>query len=61
MARLDSFLALSDSDILKTKGYPKPLIKKVNQRVSKMFVEAYRKVSDAIRDPKNRYEFPNTI
>ncbi len=61
MARLDSFLSLSDSDTFKLKGHPKPLVKKVNQRVSKMFLEAYRRVSDAIKDPKNRYEFPNTI
>ncbi|CAI2179170.1 15482_t:CDS:10 [Funneliformis geosporum] len=61
MARLDSFLSLTDSDTFKLKGHPKPLVKKVNLRVSKMFIEAYRKVSNAIRDPKNRYEFPNTI
>ncbi|RGB24939.1 oligomeric Golgi complex subunit 6 [Rhizophagus diaphanus] len=61
MAKLDSFLSLSDSDTFKLQGHPKPLVKKVNQRVSKLFIEAYRKVSDAIKDPKNRYEFPNTI
>ncbi|CAG8593279.1 16308_t:CDS:10 [Rhizophagus irregularis] len=61
MAKLDSFLSLSDSDTFKLQGHPKPLVKKVNQRVSKLFIEAYRKVNDAIKDPKNRYEFPNTI
>ncbi|CAG8837418.1 21040_t:CDS:10, partial [Gigaspora margarita] len=61
MARLDSFLSLADTDTFKLQGHPQPLVKKVNRRVMKMFVEAYRRISDAIKDPKNRYGFPATI
>ncbi|KAG9307314.1 hypothetical protein G9A89_017142 [Geosiphon pyriformis] len=61
MARLDSFLTLGDIDTFRLTGNPKPLVKRVNQRVSRLFVEAYRRLSEAIRDPKNRYEFPATI
>ncbi|CAG8701845.1 12672_t:CDS:10, partial [Acaulospora morrowiae] len=61
MARLDSFLSLADSDTFKLQGIPPELTKKVNKRVGKMFVETYKRISDAIKDPKNRYEFPATI
>ncbi|CAG8601106.1 9616_t:CDS:10 [Ambispora leptoticha] len=61
MARLDSFLTLGDADNFRLSGNPKPLVKRVNQRVSRLFVEAYKRLVDAIRDPKNRYEFPATI
>ncbi|CAG8552284.1 10454_t:CDS:10 [Ambispora gerdemannii] len=61
MAKLDSFLTLGDADNFRLLGNPKPLVKRVNQRVSRLFVEAYKRLVDAIRDPKNRYEFPATI
>ncbi|RHZ69762.1 hypothetical protein Glove_279g34 [Diversispora epigaea] len=63
MARLDSFLSLADNDddTFKLQGNPTQLVKKVNYRVSKMFVDTYKRISDAIKDPKNKYEFPATI
>src|SRR5438128_1819865 len=61
LARLDSFLTLADTDAFRLSGNPKLLVKRVNQRVTRMFVEAYRRLTEAIHDPKNRYEFPATI
>ncbi|CAG8548311.1 1902_t:CDS:2 [Acaulospora colombiana] len=58
MARLDSSLFFAHNDTLKL---PAQLAMKVNKRVSKMFVEMYKRISEAIKDPKNRYEFPATI
>lgn len=61
MARLDSFLSLADNETFKLQGNPTQLIKKMNHRVGKMFVDTYQRISDAIKDPKNKYEFPATI
>ncbi|CAG8527849.1 660_t:CDS:10 [Paraglomus brasilianum] len=61
MAKLDSFLTLSDSETLRLSGQPAHLVKSVNDKVFSMFIDTYRKVTNAIKDPKNRYEFPATI
>ena len=61
MSKLDSFLTLSDSETLRLSGQPAHLVKSVNDKVFSMFIDTYRKVTNAIKDPKNRYEFPATI
>jgi hypothetical protein len=61
MARLDSFLTLTDTGMFRLAGNPGELVQSVNQRVARRFVESYARLYDAICDPRNRYEFPSTI
>ncbi|KAF9943091.1 Golgi transport complex subunit 6 [Mortierella alpina] len=63
LSRLDHFLGSVNLDLTSwlSKIVSSRLAKAISSQNVKMFVDAYRRLCEAIEDPKNKYEFPATI
>ncbi|KAG0198795.1 Golgi transport complex subunit 6 [Mortierella sp. GBA30] len=63
LSRLDHFLGSVNLDLTSwlSKIVSSRLAKSISAQNVKMFVRAYRRLCEAIEDPKNKYEFPATI
>ncbi|KAF9114484.1 Golgi transport complex subunit 6 [Mortierella sp. AM989] len=63
LSRLDHFLGSVNLDLTAwlSKIVSSRLAKNISTQNVKMFVDAYRRLCNAIEDPKNKYEFPATI
>ncbi|KAF9957617.1 Golgi transport complex subunit 6 [Mortierella alpina] len=63
LSRLDHFLGSVNLDLTSwlSKIVSSRLAKAISTQNVKMFVDAYRRLCEAIEDPKNKYEFPATI
>lgn len=63
LARMDHFLGSASLDLSSwlSKIVSSRLAKAISSQNLKMFVDAYRRLCEAIEDPVNQYEFPATI
>jgi hypothetical protein len=63
LARMDHFLGSASLDLSSwlSKIVSSRLAKAISSQNLKMFVDAYRRLCEAIEDPANQYEFPATI
>lgn len=63
LSRLDHFLGSVTLDLSSwlSKIVSSRLAKAISTQNVRMFVDAYRRLCQAVEDPKNQYEFPATI
>ncbi|KAI1318167.1 Golgi transport complex subunit 6 [Mortierella claussenii] len=63
LSRLDYFLGAVNLDLTQwlSKIVSSRLAKSISTQNVKMFIDSYRRLCEAIEDPKNCYEFPATI
>jgi hypothetical protein len=63
LSHLDHFLGSVNLDLTSwlSKIVSSRLAKAISTQNVKMFVDAYRRLCQAVEDPKNKYEFPATI